>query len=238
MKKFLVLFLVFVMALSCVLVSCDKGNGDAKNTTDDGAWIPQNTSAVTTTGAATTITTVGNKPASDYTWTDDTANTMVYVRVDQVNVRSDTLVNDSTYVGTAKFGESYQRVKYNEQWTVISFNGQERYISTAYITTDNGSVVFDDLAEEKTMYVNVESTLNLRTSTFVTNPDGTKYDGNIAAPVTRGVSVVQIGVSKNGNWAKVKYDGQTLYCNTAYLSETEPGDQTGGSTPVTPSPLG
>ena len=36
MKKFLVLFLVFVMALSCVLVSCDKGKGDAKNTTDDG----------------------------------------------------------------------------------------------------------------------------------------------------------------------------------------------------------
>ena len=45
------------------------------------------------------------------------------------------------------------------------------------------------------------------------------------------------GVSKNGNWAKIKYDGKTLYCNTAYLSESEPTDET-GSTPVTPAPVG
>ena len=234
MKKFLVLFIALVMALSCVLVSCDKG-GETPDNTDDGAWIPQNTPAVTTP-AATTAPEAGNKPSSDYTWTDDAAGTTVYVRIDAVNVRSDTLVNDNTKVATAKFGDSFKRIKYNDQWTVISYNGQERYISTPYVTTDNGSVVFDEVAE-KTMYINVEATLNLRTSTFVTNPDGTKYEDNIATPVKRGVAVVQIGVSKNGNWAKIKYDGNTLYCNTAYLSETEPGDET-VNTPVVPAPVG
>lgn len=237
MKKFLALFLVLVMALTCVLASCNKGGDDPENTTDDGEWIPQNTPAPTTT-AATTIPAATDKPATDYTWTEDTAGTTVYVRADSVNVRSDTLVNENTKVGTVKFGESFKRVKYNDQWTVIVYNGQNRYISTAYITSDNGSVVFEEVAE-KTMYVNVEATLNLRTSTYVTNPDGTKYDANIYAPVKRGVAVVQIGVSKNGNWAKIKYDGKVLYCNTAYLSETEPSDDTSSSTPsVNPDPLG
>ena len=236
MKKFLVLFLALVMALSCVLVSCNKGGDDPADTSDGGEWIPQNTPPAVTTAPVTTAPESGNKPSSDYTWTEDTASTTVYIRVDKLNVRSDTIVSESTYVGTAKFGESYKRVKYNDQWTVISFNGQDRYVSTAYVTTDNGSVIFDEITE-KTMYINVEATLNLRTSTFVTNPDGTKYDANIDTPVKRGVSVTQIGVSKNGNWAKIKYDGKTLYCNTAYLSETVPGDET-GNTPVTPAPVG
>lgn len=238
MKKFLALFFALVMALSCVLVSCGGTGDDPENTTDDGEWIPQNTPAPTTTASTTlpAATTAPNKPSTDYTWTEDTAGATVYVRIDAVNVRSDTIVNDTTYVGTAKFGESYKRVKYNDQWTVIVYNGQNRYISTAYITTDNGSVLFDAVTE-KTMYINVEATLNLRTSTFVTNPDGTKYQDNIDTPVKRGVAVTQIGVSKNGNWAKIKYDGKTLYCNTAYLSETVPSDET-GNTPVTPAPVG
>ena len=240
MKKFLALFLVLVIALTCVLVSCKKNEGDGSTTTttEDEGWMTP--PPATTTEAPTevpAVTTAPDKPSTDYTWTTDSASCTVYVRVDALNVRSDTLMNDNVIVGTVKFGESFTRVKYNDQWTVISYNGQERYVSTAYVTTDSGSVVFDDITE-KTVYINVEATLNLRTSTYVTNPDGTKYDGNIYAPVKRGVEVTQTGVSKNGNWARVKYDDKVLYCNTSYLSETVPSDDPSATPSPTPTPVG
>ena len=235
MKKFFALFLVLVTVLSCILVSCDKdGEGDGSSTTsaDLGIVVPSGTTAATTTGDRSVVD--PGRDSSEYDWTADTASATVYIKVDALNVRNNTIVNDSTYVGTAYFGQSFTRVKYNEQWTVISFNGNECFVSSAYITTDGGSVLFDEI-DEKTMYINVESTLNLRTSTYVTNPDGSKYTDNIYAPVKRGAEVVQIGVSKNGNWAKVKYDGKELYCNTVYLSAEKPSDDTTSSTtPVTP----
>ena len=125
-------------------------------TTDEGVYIttpsPQPTASPTTSP---------DKPSDDYyTWIEDSARTFVYVRVDMLNVRSDASVASNTLVGVIRFGESYTRVKYNSQWTVISYNGQNCYVSTAYLTTDSGSVLFDDIIP-KTMYVNVEATLNL-----------------------------------------------------------------------------
>ena len=233
MKKFLALFLVLVMALSVVLVSCGD-NGDEPDTSDD--FLGMKTPAPTTTGTPTSAPEPTDQTSDKYSWTEDTAGTLVYVRIDELNVRSDTITSDDTYVGVAKFGESYTRVKYNSQWTMISYKGTNRYVATAYITTDNGSVLFDKV-EDKTVYINVETTLNLRTSTFVTNPDGTKYEANIYAPVKRGVQVVQTGISKNGNWARVTYDGQTLYCNTSYLSDTVPSDETTAPV-IKPDPVG
>lgn len=236
MKKFLALFLVLVMALTCVLVSCNKkpGNGDSTSaTSEDEGWMTP--PPATTTEAPTEApkaTTAPGKPSTDYTWTTDTASTKVYVRIDALNVRSDTLMTEQVIVGTVKFGESFTRVKYNDQWTVISYNGQERYVSTAYITTDSGSVVFEDV-EEKSMYINVEATLNLRSSTYHTNPDGTTFTDNILVPLKRAVVVTKLQESKNGSWAKVKYvytndEGETEtyigYCNTSYLSEVHPDD--------------
>ena len=237
MKKFLALFLVLVMALSCVLVSCGKDGEDPNaSTSDDGAWIAPSTQATTT--AATTPEPVStSKPSTEYTWTDDTASTTVYVRIDALYIRNDTLMDDKTIAGTAKFGDSFTRVKYNDQWTMISYNGKNCYVATAFITTDNGSVKFDDVAE-KTMYINVEATLFLRTSTYTKNPDDTRYEDNIYSSVKRGVAVTQTGVSKNGNWARVKFEGRTLYCNTAYLSDTVPSDDTSVTPDPTPTPVG
>ena len=234
MKKFLALFLVLVMALSCLLISC-KGRGDDPEDTSDNEWV--GTPAPTTTPTPTTAPNQPSRPSDQYSWTEDKASTTVYIRIDALNVRNDTIINDSTTVGVAKFGESYTRIKYNDQWTMISYNGKECYVSTAYITTDNGSVVFKKV-DEKTVYINVETTLNLRTSTYVTNPDGTKYESNIYAPVKRGVAVTQNGVSENGNWARVIYEGQTLYCNTAYLSDRVPSDDTNTTPTPTPTPVG
>jgi uncharacterized protein YgiM (DUF1202 family) len=235
MKKFLALFLVLVMALTCVLVSCKKnaGTGDDTTTTAEEGWMTPPPST-TTAPAATTpaVTTAPDKPSTDYTWTADTAGTTVYVRIDVLNVRSDTIIKDTTVVGQIKFGESFTRVKYNDQWTVISYKGAERYVSTAYITTDSGSVVFE-VVEEKSMYINVEATLNLRSSTYHTNPDGTTFTDNILVPLKRAVVVTKLQESKNGSWAKVKYvytndEGETEtyigYCNTSYLSEVHPDD--------------
>lgn len=235
MKRFLALFLVLVLAFSVVLVSC-KGKGDEnpEETTDEeedfvgigGTTAGSDTSSTT---APTGIT------HTDFTWTDDTAGAMVYIRIDKLNVRTDTFVDDSTYKGTAKFGESYKRIRYNDSWTQIEFGGGQYYVSTEFVTTDPGSVLFTDDAEPSTVYVDVDTTLFLRTSTFTRT--SSLYEGNIAFSVRRGVALTRIGVSQNGNWVKVKYEGddRVLYCNTAYVSTTQPGTETTGSSANTPA---
>ena len=233
MKKFIALFLVLVMAFSCILVSCKKDEQPDEPDTSDDEFIGIGTPAPDTSTSPTSTTAPQGNTASEFTWTDDTAGTMVYVKIDALNVRSDTNTSEDTYKATAYFGESYKRLKYNEQWTLIDYKGNQYYVSTKYVTTDAGSIIFTDDAAPSTVYVNVENALYLRTSTYYAD----NYDKNIAVVVKRGATLTRIGTSKNGAWIKVKYadDNRVLYCNTDYTSPTPPSDETvAQTTPITP----
>ncbi|MBE6531856.1 MAG: hypothetical protein E7679_07230 [Ruminococcaceae bacterium] len=237
MKRFLALFLVLVLAFSVVLVSCKDNTEDPEETEEEefeGIGVGGTTTAdpsSTTTAAST------GKTNTEYTWTDDTNGTMVYVRVTALHVRTDTIVTDATAKSTIKFGESYKRIKYNDEWTQIEVAGGQYYVKSAFVTADTGSILFTDYAEPKTVYVNVETTLNLRETPYADNGN---YKDNIAFPVKRGVALTCIGVSQDGNWVKVKYDADTLdrflYCNTSYISETQPSTET-SNTPAVTSPI-
>lgn len=227
MKKFLALFLVLAMAFSCILISCGKTDKDEDpDSSDDDDFLAINTNA-TTAGSTTTGNPSG--PASSYTWTD--VDETVYVTVAKLTVRSDTIVNDSTYKATANFGESYKRIKYNAQWSLIDYKGSQYYVSSKYVTTDDGSITFSDTAET-TIYANVEKTLNLRFWTDASD------DTNIGAIVKRGAELKQTGVSKNGNWVRVKFEDQTLYCSSAFVSTTKPSDETTAGGNNGPAQLG
>ena len=226
MKKFLALFLVLVMAFSCVLVSC---NNDSKDPIDDEeneeGLIGLGTEAVTTAATTTddgviaiTTTPSGNNVGSDYIFED--VNETVYVRIDALNVRSEASTADDTWRGTVYFGQSFKRIKRNAAWSLIEYEGNQYYVDSRYVTTDSGSVIFKDDEAESTVYVNVENTLNLRTSTYTA--DG--YNGNIRYAVKRGVALTRIATSTNGNWVKVKYGEDVLYCNTAFVSATVPSE--------------
>ncbi|MBO5415972.1 MAG: hypothetical protein J6A83_05015 [Clostridia bacterium] len=239
MKKFLALFLVLVIAFSCILVSCNKNEeGEPEDTEDDGGdFIGFGTYATTTgTGDGENPVQTGNTH-TDFTWTDDTAGTLVYVAVPSLNVRDDTNTSEESYVASIKMGESFKRTRYNAQWTEIEYNGEKRFVSTQFITTNDGHVVFTALDAPKKMYINAEKSLNIREWTDISAD-------NVVVSVLRGVEIEQTHVSKDGKWAKVKfvytkenqktetYEG---YCKLSYLSETKPTDSSPIVTTASPS---
>ncbi len=234
MKKFLALFLVLVMAFSCVLVSCNKDNGNNEDETgddDDIIGIGTQPTGTTTSGDGDTTPTDDKTTYTDFSWTDDTAGTMVYINVDRLNVRSDTSTTDATYRATALYGESYKRLKYNEHWTLIDYKGHEYYVKTEYVTTDDGSFVFTNDAEQTTVYV-IASKLRLRTNTYED-----KKDGNVVLYANKGAELTRVATSKNGAWIRVNCtyipEGETepktlenIYCGAEWVSTTKDAEPT------------
>ena len=90
MKRFLALFLVLVLAFSCILVSCKKEvTEDPADDDDSGEGLIGINTGVTTTLASTLNPTEDNPlsqtgTSTDFTWTDDTAGAMIYVTVDEL----------------------------------------------------------------------------------------------------------------------------------------------------------
>lgn len=242
MKRFLALFLVLVLAFSCILVSCKKDEPvDDEDDNDGEGFI-----GITAATSATTLDPNGGNTNTDFTWTDDENGTTVYVRAAALWLRSDTNTSEATRVTSAEFGQSFKRVKYNDAWTLVQVDQDQYYVKTSYITTDPGSVIFKDDEAKTTVYVTQEK-LFLRTSTLYKL--GTeKYDGNIGATVKKGDALTRVATSQNGMWIRVEYtytteDNQTktipLYCNTDYTSATAPGSSTpdnsgSANTPVVP----
>ena len=220
MKKFIALFLVIVMALTCALVACKKTPEPIDDGDIDGEEGGFNGGGMTTT--TTTKKPTGNT-ASDFTWTEDTQGTLVYVITNSLNVRTDTNTDGSTHVFSAHYGDSFQRVKYNEAWTAIKYNDQVYYVSSDYITTDPGYVVFTDDAAETTVYV-IADHLNLRSSTNREN------DNNVVISVSKGDVLTRVATSANGKWIKVRItytpygtEGEVtevLCCKAEFVSAT------------------
>ena len=220
MKKFLALFLVLVMAFSCVLVSCGNknNNNDADNTDDDDDIVGIGTQPTGTTTSGNN----GNGGSTSLTWTDDANGTMVYIQVQSLRVRSEANYDKETALYEAKFNESYKRIKYNDEWTVIDYKGKEMYVSSKYITTDKGYTTFTMDDAESTVYV-ISNYLNLRSSTCT-------YDNsNLKTDKEKGDELTRVGISENGKWIMVKvtytpYGAQEpikdaiLYCNAEMVS--------------------
>ena len=232
MKKFLALFLVLIMALSCALVACSKD----KDKTDSGESDDEDEIGIIGGYTTTASTTTGNgaQNAPNLTWNEAAGD--VYVVTGAVNVRSAANYEDNSVVATAKFGEKLTRIKYNDLWTVVSYGDVECYVATKYLTADKGEVTFTDVTP-KTVYVNVEKTMNLRTYPYYIQND----DSNIYTSVKSGQELTQTGVSENGKWIRVTYtytpEGKTeavtaiCYCRPANVSDTKPGE--GGASAAT-----
>ncbi|MBO5682897.1 MAG: peptidylprolyl isomerase [Clostridia bacterium] len=186
--------------------------------------LPQSPPQITTT--TTTKKPTGNTE-SDFTWIEDTQGALVYVTTDRLNVRSDTNTSDTSFRFTATYGQSFQRVKYNEAWTAIKYNDQVYYVNSEYVTTDPGYVVFTDDAAETTVYV-IASSLNLRSST------NTSDDSNVKLSVDKNTALTRVATSANGKWIKVRVTytpaGKTeavtelLYCKAEFVSATAGAD--------------
>ena len=117
--------------------------------------------------------------------------------VQSLRVRSEANYDSDTALYEAKFNESYKRIKYNDEWTLIDYKGKEMYVATKYITTDKGYTAFTNDETETTVYVSSYS-LNLRSSTC------TADDTNVKTDKVKGDELTRIATSENGKWIKVR----------------------------------
>ena len=142
MKKTLALLLALIMALSMVLVSCNKTEepaGDDMPINDDEFAIPSGTisdDGEEGTGNSTGGSTAGFSPITE--------NTKAYMLM-SVNVRTN--YKKSATNGAALYGKEVTRIETNDTWTKIKYtdaNGatKEGYVYSEVLTTDQGRVTY------------------------------------------------------------------------------------------------
>ena len=192
MKKFLVLSLTIICMLTLVLVSCNNNNNTTKPI-DDEDDIPVGlltTSFKSGTGSSTNPT--------EWTEVDEEVWVVCIVRN-----RKKEKSKSSESLGACKLGEKYKRLGWDGDWSLIDFKGQQGYVLTAYLTNENGDIVFNNVNQIRIVTANEGWYLRQR-------PDRNKdlslniVDSSLLiAP--KGTELKQTGISLNGKWARFEY---------------------------------
>ena len=101
-------------------------------------------------------------------------------------------------------GEEIEVLSINEEesYAKIIYDRQYAYIDVKYLRDNNGSVVYD--YTECLLDITSENGAKLRSF-----PDS--YSNNVVVTVPHGEKINCTGISKNGNWYRVTYNGETLY---------------------------
>ena len=253
MKKLLSLLLALLMIVSVAFVACNDETPDEKESEDlafnDTEPTDENPGSESNESETNPVT------PNDYTFTD--VDETVYVQnCNKVNIRtSPSAANKDNIAGSLTFGDgkSYKRTGYNSKWSKLEINGEEFYVNTYFLTTSPAEVVFTNLSEPKTLYVDnmyendVPGNLNIRSFTSTT-PDPEFYpNGNVAAVAKHGAILKALALSKDEKWYKVEFtfeeNGATktvtgYVANGPYVSETVPTGEPHTEPPVTEPAVG
>lgn len=188
------------------LVGCND-TGDSNDTTLPSMYDTTTADPnVTSEPDVTTEETTEPEPE----WTE--VNETVYVTVDSVNLREGPGKNYDI-VGNGKKGDSYTRVKYSEGWSLVVNDGEEFYVSSDCLSTENStSVTLEFNNIDTTVTVNVDQA-NLRTK-----PSSTDPSAEVKYVVTKGTELVAIGVSIDGKWYKINYKDSENKESILYVS--------------------
>ncbi|MBR2907605.1 MAG: SH3 domain-containing protein [Clostridia bacterium] len=122
---------------------------------------------------------------------------IVYVNVKLVNVRLEPSMTTDSVVYVAYKGESFRRIWYNPEWSVILYDGQPLYVSSDYLSTEDPNVVrmnFIELNQTLTVMTNV---VNIR--------DLPSYDAQIIGGATMRQRLKATGISEDGEWYRIDY---------------------------------
>ncbi len=229
MKKLLLTLLALLLVLSLVACGGEKETtGDTDTETPiDSTTDPEETTTEpdettsepdeTTTEPETSETTEPEEPDTPDIPVDPSAfievrETVYVCNTDTLNIR-ESYSTESALVGTMKEGESVVRTGYNAEWSRISYYGETRYASSAFLTTV-APFVYTDSPE--TVYVNVAK-LNLRAKA---SPEAT-----ILYTLDYGTELQRTGVSttkdaEGNEWSRILYNGQVCFANSIHLSTT------------------
>ena len=135
----------------------------------------------------------------------DTSSTTTtkYVNASSLNVRSGASTSYSV-IGSLSKGSKVEVISTSNGWSKIKYNGQTGYVSSKYLSSST-----PESSTTTTKYVNASS-LNVRS--------GASTSYSVIGNLSKGSKVEVISTS-NG-WSKIKYNGQTGYVSSKYLSST------------------
>ena len=136
---------------------------------------------------------------------------------------------DSSILATLNNGDTATRTGISDSgWSRIIYNNQTYYAVSSYLTTDLSYVPSNTLEGAgsgdglKTQFtdcndsVTAKIEVNLRVLPSVTNPDAA-----VASVLKNGDTAKRTGINTEFGWARVEYNGQTLYCINSYLTSAE-----------------
>lgn len=204
-------------------VGCNKQPGGDESS-DDSSSLPSiydSTGDSADSTSESTPTESSSEPETQPTFTD--VNETVYVTGDTVYIRNAPKVSDTTVAGYGFFGDSYKRVKYSEDWSVILIDGEEYYISSYYVSKTDPSAASANLtftAIDKTVTITT-SYANLRVSPST--------GATIKYTLEKGTQLVAIGISSDNNWYKINYTETSgaetvVYIHTSVVASPQDTD--------------
>lgn len=144
----------------------------------------------------------------------EAAASAVTVRAtDTVNIRA-SASKEGEALGKASIGQEFTRYeKMDNGWSKVDYNGREAYINSDYLeevsSGSSGGSSEGGNAQEGAQMVTVKETVRIRSSA---NKD---VDNNILGKAQRGLQLELL--SREGEWVKVKYNGQEAYVSADYV---------------------
>ena len=132
----------------------------------------------------------------------ESSTTTKYVNATSLNVRSGPSTSNSI-IGKLSSGTEVEVISTSNGWSKIKYDGGTGYVSSKYLSSSSTE------SSTTTKYVNATS-LNVRS--------GPSTSSSIIGQLSNGEKVEVISTSDG--WSKIKYNGQTGYVSSKYLSDT------------------
>lgn len=247
MKKLLIIALAMLLALSLVACNDDEGTEEGPGTNNNVIILnPEGTGTdnEASTGDPSTDTTNNGgsdtpEPPVEETFTD--LEQTIFIVADVANIRSDTYVSESTFVGYAVKDTEFKSTGYSANWYRIE------YVTEVEVTAAEG--------EEPTTETQTETCYVHKTAAFVKDTTAVEleepmtlyiianalyvrsyYDfdagDNMMFTLTQGDEVTAVG--KGNGWYKIQLsddaDGNPVFgyisANEKYVSTTKPEQTT------------
>ena len=143
----------------------------------------------------------------------------VYVTTNDLNLRTQPSTNGAI-VARLAFGTKLERIGKNAAgWSKVLVNGNEYYVSSDYLTTEDVTGASFTLLEEPENKTVTADTLKIRTSPWMD-----EMDENVAGYLRKGDVVKCVAKSPDGYWYRIELtEGTFYYVGALYLSGYIPG---------------
>ena len=162
----------------------------------------------------------------------DIVNGMVFTAVNdnvtakiEVNLRAQP-TTDSDVVGKLTSGKFLTRTAKSENgWSRLDYNGTAVYAVTSYLTTDAPEINDEETSSDNTSVTEHGMTfaavkLNVTAKEEVNLRDRpSTSDSNVVYTLKNGEYITKTGVCNESGWARLEYNGQTVYAIDSFLMQ-------------------